>query len=219
MKHLFVLIALSVLSLSPVLAQQDSVVISYREEATDSSDFSLKEKYKYFTRATVQETSLFKVGLSNLGFGSYYGLSMGLRIAYERKIKVPLSVFFQYRHQMYGWTSNGIGLDAALRYYYSLPRRIRKGKSANNFSANYFSLQSDNGWSARYRQDGQFPFYSRPVREGTDFGTSVSLLYGIQRRLSKRGFVDVNLGGRWRPYREARQPFSIISNFTIGVAF
>lgn len=216
MKHLLVLIALSVFSFSSVLAQPDSVVVSYREEAADSSDFSLKEKYRYFTRTTVQETSMFKVGLSNLGFGGYYGLSMGLRIAYERKISVPLSLFFQYRHQMYGWTSNGLGLDVALRYYYSLPGRIKKGKSANNFSANYFSLQSKNDISARYA-DRPFPY---PIqRDGTLFDPSVSLLYGIQRRLGKRGFVDVNLGGSWHPSKIAYRTFSIGTNFTIGVAF
>ena len=218
MKHLFVLIALSVASLSSAIAQSDSVTVSYREEAVDSSDFSLKEKYKYFTRATVEETSMFKVGLSNLGFGSYYGLSMGLKIAYERKINVPFSVLLQYRHQMSGWTSNGIGLDAALRYYYSLPRRIKRGKNANNLSANYFSLQSNNAWGAKYILDGL-----NSVRDGTRFSTSVSLLYGIQRRLGKRGFVDVNLGGTYHPgrvfYGTERRPFSIDRNFTIGVAF
>ena len=194
------------------------MTVSYREEAVDSSDFSLKEKYKYFTRATVEETSMFKVGLSNLGFGSYYGLSMGLKIAYERKINVPFSVLLQYRHQMFGWTSNGIGLDAALRYYYSLPRRIKRGKNANNLSANYFSLQSNNAWGAKYILDGL-----NSVRDGTRFSTSVSLLYGIQRRLGKRGFVDVNLGGTYHPgrvfYGTERRPFSIDRNFTIGVAF
>ena len=219
MKH-FVLIVLSIVPFLPAVAQSDSVTVSYHEEVADSSDFSLKEKYRYFTRATVEETSMFKVGLSNIGFAGYYGISMGLRIAYERKISVPFSVFVQYRHQMHGWTSNGLGLDVALRYYYSLPSRIKRGKSANNFSANYFSLQSNNGWEAGYAFSGSGLYVQR---EGTYYRPSVSLLYGIQRRLGKRGFVDVNLGGTYHVTPLSRElrgnPFSIGMNFTIGVAF
>ena len=58
MKSLFRALAVSSLSLfscSLATAQQDSVLVTYDEEPAESSNFSLKEKYKYFTRATVEE--------------------------------------------------------------------------------------------------------------------------------------------------------------------
>lgn len=53
-----------------------------------------------------------------------------------------------------------------------------KGKSANNFSGNYFSLAGT---------------YSYRFTEKDDH-VAINLLYGIQRRLGKRFFFDVTIG-------------------------
>ena len=223
MKSLFRALAVSSLSLfscSLATAQQDSVLVTYDEEPAESSDFSLKEKYKYFTRASVEEKSMLKAGISNIGFASYAGLFMEHAFAFEKKLSVPFSVLAQYRQGMSGWRSSHVGVDAAVRYYYSLPRRIRQGKSANNLSANYFSVQVDNTWQgvSRVASWGQFTFL-----ETSTYRTSyVSLLYGIQRRLGKHGYVDFNLGGAYRPKQWSaynRRGFFLDSNFSIGFAF
>ena len=201
-------------------AQQDSVLVTYDEEPAESSNFSLKEKYKYFTRASVEEKSMLKAGISNIGFASNAGLFMEHTFAFEKKINVPFSVLVQYRQGMSGWRSSHVGVDAAVRYYYSLPRRIRQGKSANNLSANYFSVQVDNTWQGvnRVASLGQFTFL-----ETSTYRTSyVSLLYGIQRRLGKHGYVDFNLGGAYQPKRWGaynRRRFFLDSNLSIGFAF
>ncbi len=205
---------------STAAAQQDSVSVTYAEEPADSSSFSLKEKYKYWTRASVEEKSMLKVGLSGIGFASYPGLFMEHAFAYEKKINVPFSVLAQYRQGMSGWQSSYVGVDAAVRYYYSLPRRIRQGKSANNLSANYFAIQLDNTWQgvSRYAPQGQFTFVETKTRRTSQ----VSLLYGIQRRLGKHGYVDFNIGGAYRPKQwsgDSRRHFFLDSNFSIGFAF
>ena len=67
------------------------------------------------------------------------------------------------------------------RYYYNLKKRIAYGKSANNLSANYISLL--NGFNF-YENDGDWRGSKRHT----------GLVYGIQRRLVKNGFFDVNAG-------------------------
>lgn len=221
MKPLFRALAASSLSLlicSLAIAQQDSVSVTYGEEPAESSNFSLKEKYKYWTRATVEERFMLKAGLSGLSYGGFYGLSLEHAFAFEKKISVPFSVLAQYRHGTMGWEKSHLGFDVGVRYYYSLPRRIRKGKSADNLSANYFSIQLDNTWSGghTYIPRGQFA----SVETWTSRSSQVSLLYGIQRRLGKHGYIDFNLGAAYHPEPQigvGRLTYN--SNFSIGFAF
>ncbi|MGB3585418.1 MAG: hypothetical protein WBA23_02705 [Tunicatimonas sp.] len=214
------LIALSwLLPIQAVIAQRDTAAITYTEEAADSSDFSLKEKYKYWTRANVEEKSMFKVGLSEFGWGGFIGPFIGYQSAYERKIGIPFSFLALYRHSMTGWGNNTLGADVALRYYYALPRRVMKGKSANNLSANYFSIQSNNSWNGyrTARAPGMFNSDLQIFRSN-----SFSLLYGLQRRLGKYGYIDVNLGYGYRP-ASRNVPYEnagfFDGNFSIGIAF
>lgn len=191
--------------------------MTYAEEPADSSSFSLKEKYKYFTRANVEETFMIKAGLSGIGYGGFAGLFLEHAFAAEKKLSVPFSVLAQYRIGMNGWQHNHLGLDVALRYYYSLPRRIRQGKSANNLSANYFSVQFDNTWSG---SGGRFVVSNQPAYfdQQTRRSSQVLLLYGIQRRLGRHGYVDFNLGGAYRPGRTYNR-VGLNSNISIGFAF
>lgn len=68
------------------------------------------------------------------------------------------------------------------RYYYNLKKRIAYGKSANNLSANYVSLL--NGLN----------FYKSPNGDLQGSKRHTGLVYGVQRRLVKNGFFDVNAG-------------------------
>ena len=68
------------------------------------------------------------------------------------------------------------------RYYYNLKKRIAYGKSANNLSANYVSLL--NGMD----------FYKNPNGDLQGSKRHTGLVYGVQRRLVKNGFFDVNAG-------------------------
>ena len=208
-------------------AQEDTVRVSYSEEPATASNFSFKEKYRYFTRATLEEKSMFKVGISrlNIGWGGRSGVSFALEhiIAFEKKIGVPFSIMGQYRtrNSVNYNSSKEMGLDVGVRYYYALPARIKKGKSANNFSANYFSLQSDNtlSWGERVTTLNpiQFEYSNTSVY-------SLSLLYGLQRRLGKYGYIDVNVGYQRRldnmsQYVRPINRGGVDANLSIGVAF
>ncbi|WKN46306.1 hypothetical protein [Tunicatimonas pelagia] len=203
----------SVLSVQIVLAQSDTVTITYSEEAADSSDFSLKEKYKYWTRANVEEKSMFKIGLSSIGWGG--GPFVGYHFAYERKIGVPFSILAQYEHNVTGWDNNSLGFGAATRYYYLMPGLIKKGKSANNLSSLYLSLQAENIWSSHrdaFLSNNSVMLSERQIQRIAAF----SLLQGIQLRLGKYGYLDANLGYRYSP--SLKRDY-VELNFSVGVAF
>ncbi|MEM6844167.1 MAG: hypothetical protein AAF632_18210 [Bacteroidota bacterium] len=220
-KLLALLIALSFFFLiTPVLAQQDTIMITYSEEPADSSDFSLKEKYKYWTRANVEEKSMFKISLSGVGWGGNVGPIMGYHFAYERKISVPFSLLAQYEHLMNGWGNNSLGFGAAARYYYLMPSLVKKGKSANNLSSLYLSLQAEHGWSSHrstFVSNNGFMSSEWQIRRSSAY----SLLQGIQLRLGRYGYLDANLGPTFDPNyrRNRRKSITLDLNFSIGVAF
>ncbi|RAK02441.1 hypothetical protein LX87_00561 [Larkinella arboricola] len=86
------------------------------------------------------------------------------------------------------------------RYYYGMAKRIQEGKSANNFSGNYVGLQLTKGLSARVIQHIYDTKTGASVRtENGDYGSAynaplLSAMWGMQRRLGRRGFVDINAG-------------------------
>ncbi|AQG81520.1 hypothetical protein [Spirosoma montaniterrae] len=95
-----------------------------------------------------------------------------------------------------------IELSARLgfRYYYNLLARMRKGLSANNFSANYIAAQV----SEPFLQFGDGEVYNRLTEDRRRYSFRDNLLgdpqprilvgYGIQRRLGRSGFFDINAG-------------------------
>lgn len=99
------------------------------------------------------------------------------------------------------------------RYYYNLKKRIAYGKSANNLSANYVSLLSGFDFS----QGGERRFETSKTHTG--------LVYGLQRRLVKNGFFDINAGiaksldGTWVDSIFSRKSgLFLLLNFKIGYA-
>jgi hypothetical protein len=111
--------------------------------------------------------------------------------------------------------------DISPRYYYNLKRRIAYGKSANNLSANYLSPIFGFDVIKKYIFSGNSYF-------DNGYGLSrrhVGFLYGVQRRLIKNGFIDVNAGLARvlddtfvdGPFRRETKMF-VLFNFKVGYA-
>ncbi|MGI4872554.1 MAG: hypothetical protein ACRYFX_15425 [Janthinobacterium lividum] len=155
-----------------------------------------------------QQRSLWKLGLNNFlpssatAFGpdSYY-TRYGLHVAYEHKLDDPAwsvlgevsPALTRYR-PAYGL---GSGQDLTLRaqvagrYYYNRERRLRLGHDVGSFSANYLSVALGTGLGQNAHETPFF-FYQN---DGRQFLTAdVALLYGLQRRLGRYGFVDATVG-------------------------
>ncbi len=101
-----------------------------------------------------------------------------------------------------GFSSNGNGqvnnygasLSIEPRWYFNLKRRIAKGKSVNNLSGSYLSIE--------FRHDlAQFDF--KNIRIGTgdkSFSQNSTFILpkiGLQKRIFKNGYFDLNLSPLW----------------------
>ncbi|UII20193.1 hypothetical protein [Fulvivirga ligni] len=101
-----------------------------------------------FTNQLSEEKTMFKIGINNFDFQEWR-YSMTNQIGVEHKIMPVLSIFAELdiEHRaiyLEDYPLNGgyVKLDGSVsvRYYYSLMKRMRLGKSGNNFSANYVAL-------------------------------------------------------------------------------
>jgi hypothetical protein len=186
----------------------DSTKVEYTEETNESSDFSLKESYNYLIRAQVEEKALLKLGIAGFGI-SNKGSYLTYVVAYEKKLKPEFSVIAEVRHRVgkkvsYEHRETVAAFNAGGRYYYNLNKRIRKGKSANNFSANYLGLSLENQ-IVRH----EFKNHYEP---------NLLAVFGLQRRISKYGFVDFNIGPGVQ-WEDGNRNFVIKTAFSIGLGF
>jgi hypothetical protein len=160
----------------------------------------------------VQEQHLWKLGLNNLLLlpadwshefsavpGSIRYVRYGLHLAYERKLRKPWSVMAEISPYWLSYKPVGTASDeqalcaraqVAGRYYYNLARRLRLGKSSGNFAGNYFSVALGGGFG-RHAHETAFLFYEH---SGPFARFDAAILYGLQRRLGRYGFVDFNVG-------------------------
>lgn len=235
------LLPLLFLLTAPAFAQTDSLQISHSTEPPDSSEFRWRERYRYLTRANVEEKTLVKLGFGPMaGVGGYNGyfIQLNNEVLIERKLRPAWSVLGGVNFGM-GYQSPGYVISTSdkrnfslptylaarvgFRNYYSIARRIRNRKSANNFSNNYWGAEvwvpimahswvrspvlmklPDGTYSQSEQRDWQFTHWGGRVQP--------QIYWGIQRRIGRRGYLDFNLSARYNseviPRFSARpQPF------------
>jgi hypothetical protein len=204
------------ITVQTVQAQEEKVTLQTREEEMDTSRFTgLLRTYNQVIRAQEEELTLVKLDLVGpvlyaLSFGggndsAARNVSNVVRLAVERKFRPDWSWIVGTALQADTRRVRDVGLSGGVRYYYNLNRRILKGKSANNFSANYLSAQATGR--------------TRPRRNQQQ--VAVQLLYGIQRRLLGWAYLDVNAGvaARIKNYPEQRNALDLVTTVQVGLAF
>lgn len=206
-----VLLAVLLLTTLPRLAAQtqpdSTATLRYEEETVVAPAPPVPA-----TTSQVQEQRLFKLGLNNLYFlpanvsrevsnvpqAARYG-RYGLHLAYEQKLGAAWTVLVEaspyiLRYEPATGPATGPLLCAraqlAGRYYYNLGRRLRLGKSAGNFSGNYVALALGAGFGTQAHETAFFFF----EQSGPAARFDAALLYGLQRRLGRAGFVDFSAG-------------------------
>jgi hypothetical protein len=147
---------------------------------------------------------LWKLGLTNIRFlvtdQELYYFRYGIDVAYEHKLKDPswtvlgevTPALTSYRSAQGRPLSQKLGLNAQVagRYYYNLNRRLRLGKNISNFSADYLSAGLGAGLEQQIRETQQH--YVAP--SGSWLRVNATVLYGLQRRIGRYGFIDYNFG-------------------------
>ena len=148
---------------------------------------------------------IFKVNLLDIWQYADQSAVVGkIQFAYERKLKpswslnTEISANYAFLKRELGNANlklrDGIiSLSLEARYYLGMRRRMFFKQSKNNFSANYLSLavstrliELNRGFTAT---DNSRLLYS------DNFG--IAPLFGVQRRILKRIFIDFNLGMRF----------------------
>ena len=155
-----------------------------------------------------------KLGLNNFLINSYpfspyssgnfydrlYYTRVGLHLAYERQLGRAFSVQAEVspaltysRPDPSAAIEGGFALRAQLqgRYYYNLERRLRRGRRPSPFAANYFALALGTGtnFGNVLRETPNYLLFNHPGA-----ATDAALLYGLQRRLGRYGFLDAAVG-------------------------
>lgn len=174
--------------------------------------------------------------------GKSFSGGLATELAIERKVNAFLSLLFGFDNQasiaFYQRVSLPTGTTGpewrtdrsflftssakiAARYYYNMAHRIKTGHSANNFSGAYVSIQARRPVIYHYN-NRQYELLSRDVRHETQnysLGSlnqpSFAVQWGIQQRLGKRGYVDLNVGPELKFY-DQYSPYDIYNNLRYG---
>ena len=152
-----------------------------------------------------EETRMLKIDLYNLvKIKDKNNLKGKASVAWERKIgQSPFSVELlgyvkarsehtisdNYEYNYSGW---GFGGHIQPRFYYSLKKRIARGKSGNNLSGPYLALHTSFERDIEKRTSILTVFKSD--FDGTVDYLSAGPLWGLQYRIFKNGFIDLNFG-------------------------
>ncbi|MEQ9426541.1 MAG: hypothetical protein RJQ09_19115 [Cyclobacteriaceae bacterium] len=213
MKKVVFLIGFSLMAWTGCLGQDEKIKIESTTETMDTAQFSgLVKTYNSIIRAKEEKLRLFKIDL--LGPFGYLISNWEekdneqnalINLAYEQKIKpnwswVVGSAFIADRAD-----HREIREEGGIRYYYNMQRRMLKGKSANNFSANYISSGFAYGHQF-HENDNQILW---------------RIMYGIQRRTGKRGFFDLEMGFEHGlvEFNDREDRFTLEITFKWGLAY
>ncbi|WP_157488292.1 hypothetical protein [Dyadobacter crusticola] len=166
---------------------QDSTGIKFSEEPDTLSRQRFIDRYENVFMTKVPTRHIVKFGLSQYYQAVPYPLTddktlnnLSLHLGYEVKFLPAFSLALSGHFPLYGVQApvkeslQNTVMDAQLRWFVDMRRRIRKGKSANNFSGNYVSL-----------------FFNIPGTIENDPKAGVKL--GFQRRFLNHGYMDFSL--------------------------
>lgn len=126
------------------------------------------------------------------GWSAYADGFCGLRVLRER-----WAAGGPTRHR----ALHAFGFDAGLRYYYHQGQRRQRGRAAGPFVGNYLALQTASAWwRGRYTAAIGYEY------------TSVTVLWGLQRRLGAHGLLDGYAGlGLWNAEHRRGTFYSVVA--------
>ncbi len=207
MKRLLLYISI-VIPCSGLLAQEVSIESSTEE--MDSTKFSgLIQSYEKLIMAEREELTLIKVDLLDPLLYIMSGIDTAkhnlIRVSFEQKFKPEWSWIVAFDGQANKNEFTELRYRGGIRYYFNITKRMLKGKSANNFSANYLSTRVN--------------YKHRPPDE--DNQLSIDLLFGIQRRIWKYGYIDFDIGfeNLVTSFEDTTPGIDFTSSIQIGIAF
>jgi hypothetical protein len=159
--------------------QKDSILIAYKEGMF----------YRLF-QMNKEETYMIKAaGEITVNFTARNMQTEMLFIGLENKLKPSVSI----ENLLFinpGGSYSSIGASSYIKYYYDLRKRIFEGRSANNFSADYFKFGIEQSANHYEYYDLNNPDYKITKWK---YDPKLVIGYGIQRRFSSLGFIELSV--------------------------
>lgn len=192
-----------------LLCGQEVEVTSSTEEMDTAKFAGLIRSYEKLIMAEREELTLIKIDLLGPLLYTLSGIDTAkhnlIRVALEQKFKPEWSWILAADGQASKNAFTEWRFRGGARYYFNMQKRILNGKSANNFSANYISTR------VNYK-------YRPPDK---DHQVSLDLLFGIQRRIWKIGYVDFDIGFEniFEAFDDRITGVDLTSSIQLGIAF
>lgn len=173
-------------TISPLWGQggSDSIRISYSEETGPLEKQRFIDQYDYVFMTKEPTKWMARIASSS----SYtYG---GLVGSYEYKLSPSWSLGIGGYIPSSSLNRRDAGIFGEFRYYYDMRKRIREGKSANNFSGSYwalsftkaFDLLSENYYTTTYNLSQAIPTLG--------MNSALEFRWGMQHRFFNNGLID-----------------------------
>ncbi len=162
---------------------QDSIKIRTEVDSFNKSNYEGQFDYVFARKEAKKQ--LFKLGASPNGNNTY------LEFAYERKIAQDVSLNFTLSNVGFGdyidnygaKFTNFLKIGVEPRWYYTMKKDIKNGLISDNLNGNYIGLRTNlNYTDNEYGPNGQ------------SFNLSSELTFGIQRRILRNQYLDLNVG-------------------------
>jgi len=203
---------------------QEHIKTTFSEETDTLVKQRFIDRYENIFMTKVPTRHMVKMDIvMNTGLSSDLKLSdisnLNYQMGYEFKVSPEFSLGVNALLKNYYTTNGGNGriISAGLlgRWYFDMKRRIREGKSANNFSGNYLSAVHERQWELSAK-------LAPSSKSGVEFG--------MQRRFLNYGRIDFAIGIFYQHYsdstnrsnmffQENRSDFAIITRTNLGLAF
>ncbi|SDY39832.1 hypothetical protein [Hymenobacter psychrophilus] len=156
--------------------------------------------------AAVRPRPLFKLGTGladGAGLGGYTGLNLPLVLGVEQQLAPGWSAtlngssLWNIGQRRYYGTSNReglnlrqLGLDVGIRHYYHQEKRQAAGRRTGPYQGPYVALQLGN----YFRRDLLYYYTYSRHELAYDYST-LTVRWGVQRRLGSRGLLNAYIGG------------------------
>ena len=183
--------------------------IKYTEEFGMFESQEIFSDYDYVFLTKEPTRYLWKINYPNLNFrNSFFRFQMG----YERKIGKAFSwnteIGITTLDRRYSIDYHSVGIILEPRWYYRMKKQMEKGESANNLSGLYIGLEIQKEYEEVFSKNRS----SGPYR--------TTLKYGLQKRFSKRAYVDMSIGaGVLFATRNYNSSFYLQPSIKLGYAF
>lgn len=198
---------------STILFSQQQEVAGATEEMDSVKFYKLKKSYERLVMVEREELTLIKVDLLGPMVYAFNKDNDFFFLSFEQKFKPDWSWIVNAEanaNELFRFPE--VRFRGGVRYYYNIKKRILKGKSANNFSANYLSLR--------------YSYINHSGASDIENEGFLEFLFGVQRRLWKYGFVDFNVAiGRGHESEDSllenipSVEFNFSAYMRIGIAF